>query len=66
MIVLLSVGLAFVASVGAAFAADSFLSYARGSHRDSEFASSRESKVLLRFARGLRQWGGPRNDEDST
>ena len=66
MIVLLSVGLAFVASVGSAFAADSFLHYARDSHRDSEFANSRESKALLRFARGLRQWGGPRNDEDST
>lgn len=66
MIVLLSVGLAFVASLGVAFAADSFLHYAQGSHRDSEFASSMESKVLLHFARGLRQWGGPRNDEDST
>lgn len=66
MIVLLSVGLAFVGSVGAAFVADSFLHYARGSHPDSEFASSMELKVLLRFTRGLRQWGGPRNDEDST
>ncbi len=66
MIVLLSVGLAFVGSMGAAFVADSFLSYVRGSHPDSEFASSMESKVLLRCARGLRQWGGPRSDEDST
>lgn len=66
IIVLLSVGLAFVASMGAAFVADSFLSYVRGSHPDSEFASSMESKVLLRCARGLRQWGGPRSDEDST
>ena len=66
MIVLLSVGLAFVASLGVAFVADSFLRYAQGSHRDSEFASSMESKVLLHFACGLRQWGGPRNDEDST
>ncbi len=66
MIVLLSVGLAFVASLGVAFVADSFLHYAQGSHRDSEFASSMESKVLLHFAYGLRQWGGPRNDEDST
>jgi capsule polysaccharide export protein KpsE/RkpR len=66
MIVLLSVGLAFVGSLGAAFVADSFLHYARGSHPDAEFASSMESKVLLHLARGLRQWGGPRNDEDST
>ena len=66
IIVLLTVGLAFVGSVGVAFAADSFLRYARGSRHDSEFAGSMESKVLLHFAHGLRQWGGPRNDEDST
>ncbi len=66
IIVLLSVGLAFVGSVGVAFAADSFLRYARGGRADAEFAGSMESKVLLRFARGLRQWGGPRSDEDST
>ena len=66
IMVLLSVGLAFVGSVGVAFAADSFLRYVRGSRPDTEFAGSMESKVLLHFARGLRQWGGPRNDEDST
>ncbi|MCK4409990.1 MAG: hypothetical protein KAW67_07885, partial [Candidatus Eisenbacteria sp.] len=66
LIVILSVGLVFVGSVGVAFVADSFLHYARGSHPDSEFASSRESKVLLRFARGLRNWGGPRQDEGSS
>ncbi len=66
LIVLLTVGLAFVGSVGAAFTADSFLRYAQSSHPDSGFASSRESKVLLRLARGLRKWGGPRHDEDST
>jgi len=66
LIVILSVGLVFVGSVGVAFVADGFLHYARDSHPDSEFASSRESKVLLRFARGLRNWGGPRHDEGSS
>ena len=66
LMVILTVALAFIGSVGTAFVADSFLGYVRDSGPDSEFASSRESKVLLRVARVLRDWGGPRQDEGSS
>jgi len=66
IIVILSVGLAFVGSVGVAFVADSFLRYARDARPDSGFVNSKESQVLLRIARWLRDWGGPSHGQDSS
>jgi O-antigen/teichoic acid export membrane protein/uncharacterized protein involved in exopolysaccharide biosynthesis len=65
LIVLMTVGLAFIGSVGLAFAADGFLRFAEGGGSGSELASSRESRILLGVARWLRNWGGPRG-ADST
>jgi tyrosine-protein kinase Etk/Wzc len=64
IIVILSVVLAFAASVGVAFFAESFLDYTGRSRPGSGFSSSKEVQITQRVLLRLRRWGGPTGDDD--
>jgi uncharacterized protein involved in exopolysaccharide biosynthesis len=64
LIVILTVVLAFAASVGLAFFAESFLDYTDRTHTDSGFVASREARFVRRILLGFRRWGGPERDDE--
>jgi uncharacterized protein involved in exopolysaccharide biosynthesis len=64
LIVVLTVAMAFAASVGLAFFAESFLHYTDVSHSDSGFVASREARFIRRVLLRLRRWGRAASDDE--
>ncbi len=58
LIVILTTGLALLASVGLAFLADGALDYSERLHPEYGLGEHGPSRVALRFLRWLREWGG--------
>ena len=63
IICILTVLLAFAASVGVVLFADALLSRAESDDLEARIGDSRESRALLGFLRWLRKWVGPGEEE---
>ncbi len=59
LIVILTTGLAFLASVGIAFLADSLLEYSARVRPSLGFGNSGPTRLILRYSRRLREWAEP-------
>ncbi|MFH1688993.1 MAG: GNVR domain-containing protein [Candidatus Eisenbacteria bacterium] len=63
LIVILTTGLAFLASIGVCFLVDSLLEYSARAHASLGLGNSGPSRLVLRFSRRLKEWGGPDEGE---